>query len=82
MDKKKNYITQKKLARTAYGYSQRGAYFDERKGRYVRIDRGRFQSDLKKAVRRSIRRKLNRNYNPYSKGNQTNRLEDFWWKLD
>lgn len=82
MDYKKNYINQKKLKKASEGYFMRGAYFDDKKGRYVKIDRGHRQSDLKKRLRRTLRRRLKDSDETYAKSNIDNKLIDFWWELD
>jgi len=72
---------QEKLKIAASGKSWWGAYYDERKKRYVRIDRS---PGIKKFFKRVTTKKIRNNsqdYAPQAKGEYKRRF-DYWWELD
>lgn len=58
-----------------------GAYYDEKKGRYIRIDRGTRIKKTKICHNRRIRRILNRELEHYSHKGKYRRITDLWWDL-
>lgn len=59
-----------------------GAYYDEDKGYYVRIDRGTNTKKIKHVHNRRVRRILNREMDHLSNKGRYRRKSDLWWDLD
>lgn len=63
--------------KTKYGYGA-GAWFSEKKGRYIRYSC--HNEWLKTRCRRMTRRKM-KNIDISHKGNEYKKLYDYWWKI-
>lgn len=74
----KNKKKLKKLAEETYNTCPTGAFYDEKKKRYIRYYRG--NKWLKVHCRRMTRRKLKNTVVIYDKS-QYKKLYDYWWEL-
>lgn len=75
----RSHYDKRKLKRyvdAGFAYACYVAYYDEDKGRYVRIYKGKNYTDLKRISRRRIRQRTKRT------GFYSKKHDDLWWNWD
>lgn len=73
-----NHRLKRLYSETKYSYGA-GAYYDERKKRYIRYSCN--DKALRQIMNRRTRRKLKKNHEDTVQNGQYKKLADYWWTL-